>query len=355
MKSESFRPNSDVRAAWRGAVLSLALFLASTLGLVARGGQLQNKANQQREDEPIKLHTTLVQVPVIVTRPGGRYVTDLARKDFVIFEDGERQEVAFFGSAEEPINVALLLDSSSSTAEHLDFIKTCAFAFIDNLRPHDRVMVISFDDSVQIRCDFTSDRTTLKRAVSDVRSGEFTQVFEAVYTAVWEKLHDIDGRKAVILFSDGIDNASSEILEEDTLDALIESEDVIMYSIRYATREAVELKTERRLREQLREREPQEIEREVDKSLRDLDRAYRKADEYLQRLADLSGGVVARADGLGDIAGAFAKIAEELRHQYLLGYYPPDIQRSGGERKISVKVLREGLKVRARPGYRVSQ
>jgi VWFA-related protein len=304
--------------------------------------------NQQgqtkREDEAIKLETTLVQVPVIVSGSGGRYITDLKKNEFTLFENNESQEIQFFGSIEEPFNVALLLDSSGSTAQQLEYIKQCALAFIENLRPHDRVMVVSFDDSVHIQSELTGDRDKLRRAVASITSGEFTQVYEAVYTAIWERLQDVNGRKALILFSDGIDNASSEISSEDTLDAVVESEDIIVYPIRYSTRPDVESKLRKRLAPEL-----------VEEGTRKLDREYRKADEYLHELAELSGGTVHRADQLTDINGAFTKIADELRHQYLLGYYPTNQQKGELQRRIVVRVSRDGVRVRTRPGYRMTR
>ncbi|HEV8485884.1 MAG TPA: VWA domain-containing protein [Blastocatellia bacterium] len=308
----------------------------------ALGGSQQDPA--KRDDPPLKLETTLVQVPVIVSGSGGRYITDLKKGDFTIFEDGVKQEIEFFGSAEEPFNVALLLDSSGSTLTQLEYIKTSALAFIDNLRDHDRVMVVSFDDSVHVHCDLTSDRERLRRAVEQIKPGEYTQVYEALYTAVWERLQDVEGRKAVILFTDGIDNASSEISIDDTLDAIVESEDVLVYPIRYNTRADVEARMEKRLQGQ-----------KIEEARRQLDRDYRKADEYLQELADLSGGTVQRADQLGDLRAAFARVAEELRHQYVLGYYPANTKKNDAERKIAVRVSRDGAKIRTRPGYRTAQ
>ena len=281
---------------------------------------------------------------VVASSPGGRYVTDLKKSDFAVFEDGVKQEIEFFGSAEEPFNVALLLDSSGSTVSQLNYIKESALAFIESLRSHDRVMVMSFDDSVHVHCDFTSDRDRLRRAVEAIQPGEYTQVFEAVYTAIWERFEKIEGRKAVILFSDGIDNASSEIALEDTLDAVVETEDVIVYPIRYSTRADVEARMEKRT--------PGE---KLPESRRQLDREYRRADEYLQELADLSGGTVQRADQLGDLRAAFARIADELRHQYVLGYYPANTRKSDAERKIAVRVSRDGVKIRTRPGYKITE
>lgn len=324
---------------------SILLLTMLMLPVIAQEQSGQRPVNQ---DEPIKLHTTLVQVPVIVSERGGRYVSDLAREDFTIAEDGVKQNVDYFGSVEEPFSVALLLDSSGSTEAALDQIKAAALAFISNLRPRDRVMVVSFNDSVEVLSELTSDTGRLTEAIRSIKSGQFTQVYEAVYTAVWERLHDVQGRKAVIVFTDGIDTASSEISLEDTLDAVVESEDIIVYPIRYATREDVERKMEARLRATSKYDK-------LEESKRDLDQAYRSADEYLQQLAEMSGGIVERADRLGDLKSALGRIAEELRHQYLLGYYPTNRQKDDRTRKITVRVSRPGVIVRARPAYRLTQ
>jgi Ca-activated chloride channel family protein len=308
-------------------------------------------SKQVEQDEAIKLETTLVQIPAVVRDKGGRYVLDLTRQDFEIYEDGLRKPVEFFGTIEEPFSVALVLDTSGSTALQLELIKSSAIAFIDSLRPHDRVMVIGFNDSVEKKCEMTGNREELYSAVRALSSGEFTQVYEAVYTAVWEKLRELPGRKAVILFSDGIDTASSEIVAEDTLDAVIESEDVIMYAIRYNTRADVERKLEKRVISGQFVEGGKSISWEEKR--RELDRAYREADEYLDQLARLSGGIVERADELIDLKASFRRIADELRQQYLLGYYPTKKNHPDQDRRVDILVARPGLKVRTRPVYRL--
>ncbi len=329
--------------------------VAALLVLPTGAQQERGQKPVPRDEEPIKLHTTLVQVPVVVSEHGGRYVSDLTQDDFTIFEDGVKQNIDLFGSVEEPFSVALLLDSSGSTGSALDQIKSAATAFLGSLRPHDRVMVVSFNDSVEVLSELTNNTAKLAAAVRSIKSGEFTQVYEAVYTAVWERLRNIPGRKAVIVFTDGIDTASSEISQEDTLDAVIESEDIIVYPIRYATREDVERKMDSRMRASLNSNGTHPAATNLEQSRRELDRAYRGADEYLQMLADMSGGVVERADRLGDLKSALGKIAEELRHQYLLGYYPSNKQKDERARKITVRVSRPGVTVRARPAYRAAQ
>jgi Ca-activated chloride channel family protein len=325
--------------------------------LVLPTGAQQERSQKPvpKDDEPIRLNTTLVQVPVVVSERGGRYVSDMMRDEFAIYEDGVRQNIELFGSVEEPFSVALLIDSSGSTQAALEQIKSAGMAFLSNLRPHDRAMVISFNDSVEVLSELTGDSSKLALAVQSIKSGEYTQVYEAVYTAVWERLRDIPGRKAVIVFTDGVDTASSEISLEDTLDAVIETEDIIVYPIRYATREDVERKLETRLKVSLSSTDSEAAEAKAAQSRRDLDRAYRAADEYFQQLADMSGGVVERADRLGDLRSALGRIAEELRHQYLLGYYPTNKQKDDKSRRITVRVTRQGVAVRARPAYRLTQ
>ena len=324
------------------AVIMISLAVAPVAG---------QDSKQLEQDDAIKLETTLVQIPAVVRDKGGRYVLDLTRYDFEIYEDGQKKGVEFFGTIEEPFSVALVLDTSGLTASQLEFIKSSAIAFIDSLRPHDRVMVIGFNDSVEVKCEMTGNREVLYNAVRALNSGEYTQVYEAVYTAVWEKMGDIQGRKAVILFSDGIDTASSEIVAEDTLDAVIESEDVIMYAIRYNTRPDVERKLEKKVMGGQFVADGKSI--SWDEKRRELDRAYKEADEYLDQLAQLSGGIVERADELTDLKSSFRRIADELRQQYLLGYYPTKREKVDQDRKVDIHVTRPGLRVRTRPVYRL--
>src|SRR4030095_5809852 len=122
---------------------------------------------------------------------------------------------------------------------------------------------------------------------------------------------------------------------------VIESEDIIVYPIRYSTREDVERKMESRVRASPSSNGTSGVEAKLEQSRREIDRAYRAADEYLQQLADMSGGIVERADKLGDLKAALGRIAEELRHQYLLGYYPTNKQKDDKSRRITVRITRQ--------------
>lgn len=336
----------------------VSLHSSRTLALVVISILLSSAFAQernQRGDEAIKLESTLVQVPVTVTNTRGAYVINLTAKDFALYEDGVRQEIEFFRPVEASFSVALLIDSSNSTADKLQMIRESVSSFLDQMRTDDRAMIVEFNDSVSTICELTSDKHRLRESLAEIKGGEFTQVYEAIYTAVWEKFDKVEGRKAVILFSDGIDTASYEIKEEDTLDAVIETEDVLVYPIRYGTKRDVMKRLARRYRPDFDEQIDDAESCVPEEDRLKLDRAYRKADAYLQQLAESSGGVIEYADSLRDLRGAFQRIANELRQQYLLGYYPTNLRKTRRARRIIVEIPSGGFKVRARPAYTITQ
>ncbi|HEU4508056.1 MAG TPA: VWA domain-containing protein [Pyrinomonadaceae bacterium] len=197
------------------------------------------------EVEILKTDTDLVTVPVIATDiVGGLYVSDLRKEEFTISEDGVQQEIAFFGKVAAPFHVVLMLDTSSSTQDKLRQIQQAASAFVDELQPADRVKVISFDDKVKDWNEFTNRREVLKNAINGTRSGSGTKVYDAVELAL-NSIRSIRGRKAIVLFSDGMDWHSDTASFDGTL-RWLDEEGVIIYPIRYDTRAT----TERLAREQ---------------------------------------------------------------------------------------------------------
>jgi Ca-activated chloride channel family protein len=348
--------------------MKFAGVLLLALALCAPGPARAQERGAPPDDGPaddsdvVKLDTTLVEVPAVVSEPGGRYVADLQASDFTVREDGVVQTVSFFAAVDEPISVALMLDCSNSTREKLDRIKEAASVFLDQLRPHDRVAVITFDDEVRVAAPLTNDRAQLRRAIEQIQVGQFTQVYEAVHTVAEDVLGYVEGRKAAIVFTDGIDTASSIATFDDTL-AEIAYRQIIVYPIRYNTRPDVEARaglvsaktaidTVSVSEQGTRPRRVVEEEMRREKALKALAQAYHVGDAYLWELADRSGGVLHKADTLADLPSALAKIAAELRHQYLLGFYPADPDRADAERRISVAVSRPGLVVRSRQSYR---
>ena len=234
------------------------VLLASALGVQAQSSRTrqpptpanktipaeQASAPQEQDIDPIKIDTNLVTIPVIASTRSGMYVPDLRKEDFSVFEDGVRQEIAFFATVNAPFHVVLMLDTSASTQEKLREIQNAAIAFVEQLQGGDRVKVISFDDQVRDLNDFSSDKSLLSAAIRQTRPGMNTKLYDAMQMAL-AALYPVKGRKAIVLFSDGVDWHSDRASFDDALGALDES-GIVVYPIRYDTR----AETERLARQQ---------------------------------------------------------------------------------------------------------
>ena len=227
--------------------LVVALALTAVLGQSKQTGQRPQSTQPQpsatpppepEEIEVLKTETDLVTVPLIATNRDGTYITDLRQEDFTIAEDGVAQQIAFFGRVAAPFHVVLMLDTSSSTRDHLKRIQQAAFTFVQQLQPVDRVKVISFDDKVNDLNEFTSDREVLRAAINSARSGDGTKVYDAVELAL-NTLRKIRGRRAIVLFSDGMDWYSDRATFNGTV-RFLDEEGVVIYPIRYDTRATTE-------------------------------------------------------------------------------------------------------------------
>ena len=194
--------------------------------------------DDQRQIDTVKVDTDLVTVPVVVTDANGKNVPKLQQEDFQVAEDGKPQQIALFATTRLPVSVVLLLDTSASTRDKLTVIQNAAVAFVEKLESTDRVKVISFGSKVRDLSPFSSDRATLKAAISKTTPGEGTKLYDAVEFAL-AALRKLEGRKAIVLFSDGVDWHSDQASEFSTLHWLDE-EGVTVYPIRYDTRELSE-------------------------------------------------------------------------------------------------------------------
>ena len=199
--------------------------------------------------DTVKTNTNLVIVPVVATTREGIYIPDLRQEEFSVWENGVQQEVAFFATVSAPFHVVLLLDTSGSTKEKLGMIREAASAFVDQLQRGDRVKVISFDEQVRDLNDFSSDRALLKNAINKTTSGAGTKLYDAFEVAL-TSIRNIKGRKAIVLFSDGVDYHSDRATFGGNIHWLDE-ESVIVYPIRYDTR----ADTARIMREQMEEQQ----------------------------------------------------------------------------------------------------
>ncbi len=182
-----------------------------------------------QETETLKIDTTLVSVPLIVSDQQGRYVAGLQAADFTLYENRLKQPIEFFAAVEEPLNVALLLDTSFSARD-------AAHDFIKQLRPQDRALILSFDRQVKTLSPLTSDRKTLDRAIKQASIGEQlgTLMRAALDQVLQQHFKSLKGRKAIILLTDGKDAGSSSVPPRRLLDIAAEA-DTMIYSIFYTT------------------------------------------------------------------------------------------------------------------------
>ena len=309
------------------------------------------------EDEVVRVETNLVTMPVSVLDRDGRFISGLQQKDFQIFENGVEQKVGFFQSVEQPFTVILMIDVSPSTAFQIDEIQEGAIAFVNQLRPADKVMVISFDERVHVLCRPTNDRRTLRNAIYQAEFGDGTSLYDAVDHAINRELVNIQGRKAVVIFTDGVDTTSRRSNFQSTI-ADVEEVDALFYPIRYNTQ-----KNYGGYGGGGGNRRRGGVDdwigiitgggnvRMGGGSAGSSSGEYATGLRYLETLAQNSGGRKFEADTTQNLEVAFGGIAEELRRQYSLGYYPDKGGQVGERRQIKVRVMRPNVIVKAKNTY----
>jgi VWFA-related protein len=327
------------------------------------------------EGDVIRVDTSLVSVPVSVLDRNGRFIPDLKREDFTVFENGVQQSIAYFEPADKPFTVALLLDTSPSTQFHLWQIKEAAIAFAKQLRPQDRVLVVSFNDQVLLLTEVTNDQNVITSVIQEYANmGTATRVYDAVHLVIKERLNKIKGRKAIVVFTDGVDTASYQATYESTMRE-VEELDALIYPIKYDTTDylramqggggdvTVVTTTSNGPFGSTTSRVTYGTPTITGPNGAPLPGAtqadYDRANQYLVELAEKTAGRLYQANDPAQLAHAFSQIAEELRRQYSLGYYPQTSDGSpqsaasaaDGRRQIKVRVNRPNLAVKARDSY----
>lgn len=317
------------------------------------------------DGEVIKVDTQLVTIPVRVMDKKGRFVGGLVKENFKVFEDGVEKEIALFSNEQQPFTVALVLDMSYSSTFKIGEIQSAAIAFIDQLRSQDKVMVISFDAEVHMLCEATNDRKAIYRAIKSTKIATGTSLYEAVDMTINRRMNRIEGRKAIILFTDGVDTSSIRATEGNNLSDAMEL-DALIYPIRYDTYADVQNMKNRTMipLPPIMSPVPQSGGNPIPtisvptggqpNAKGTTAEEYENAREYLEQLAFRTNGTVYLASTTGNLAEGFAKIASELREFYSLGIYPDEIK-IGKVRKLKVKVDQPGLVVRARDNYVVGK
>ena len=359
------------------------------------------------EGDVVKVETTLVSIPVSVMDRDGKYIPNLTKDDFRVWEDGAEQRVAYFASTEKPFTVALVIDTSASTRYKIEEIQDAAIAFVNQLRPDDKVVVVSFDDKIRgLDRPPTSDRNALRNAILQTRIGSGTRLYDAIDQVINQYFNRVEGRKAIVLFTDGVDTTSKHATYESTVrDA--EELDALIYPVEYDTSGDMGIwgggwpggGGSRRGGSNYPNGNGGNYPNGNGGNypngggggILDILGAilnggsypsgggypggggggnrrngrggwpggggagntrgeYQVADEYLHDLARVSGARLYNAEQT-NLSTAFQSVAEELRRQYSLGYYPTRPPTAGERRNIRVKVDRPELVVRTRDSY----
>jgi Ca-activated chloride channel family protein len=339
------------------------------------------------EGDVVRVDTQLVSVPAVVTDKTGRPLPNLRAENFVLYEDGRPQQISNFATTEAPFEVVLLLDTSGSTRADLGLIRRAARAFIDALRPGDRVSIVGFNSSqegasglatVDLLTRLTDDREALQKALENIGASNGTPYYDALTRIAGEVFREpprqeLRGRRAVVALTDGVDSASDADYEEAR--ARLQRVGVACYFIQVNTEDFVEDRLLRDCQEfgtlRLSQTQLQRYRRifvpradatsyedfckmgqfermDISRSLYDLAR------REMNDLARASGGKTFPASDLRDARAAFAQVANEIGTQYSLGYYPTNKSRDGHFRSIRVEVrgvTGSGAQVRAREGY----
>jgi VWFA-related protein len=336
------------------------------------------------KDEVIRVDTQIVDVPVAVTSAKGVAVAGLKQSNFVVYEDGKRQEIADFSATTEPFEVALLLDTSGSTRNDLQLIQRAALDFINSLRQGDRVAIIAYNTNREDRSAFavtevvsflSGDRSVLGTALEKVRTSNSTPYYDSLLQVVEKVFSDkpaaeFRGRRAVVALTDGVDSAS--IADFEAAKDKLEQAGVISFFIKVDTRDffesnllgdcqtATKFSTAQIRRYYRSIAAKGNMEKTFDfcklgdfERLAISKRLYEIAEIEMSELARNSGGRVFAVGDLSEARSAFKSVATEIGTKYTIGYYPTNDKKDGTFRKIKVEVVGvpKGATVRAREGY----
>ena len=296
---------------------ALALFGAAS-SLHSQG---QKSAPPNSEPAPIRAEVTRVNMLFTVTDKHGRFVTDLTRDDFELFENKKPQKIMEFTSESDlPLRLAILVDTSNSIRDRFHFQQEAATNFVNQvMREQDKATIISFDSSAELVADLTNNTHALENAIRDLRPGGGTALYDAIYFACRDKLMEDQPmykfRRAMVILSDGDDNDSR--YSRDQALEMAQRADTVIYTI------------------------------STNNSHIETD-----GDKIMHYFAEQTGGVSFFPFEAKDLSQSFENIANELRHQYNLFYRPEPTKNDGLYHTVQIKVRdRKDLVVRARKGY----
>jgi Ca-activated chloride channel homolog len=261
--------------------------------------------------------TAIVPVYVTVTDTEQRLVPGLEIGDFTILDNNKPAPILVFDNEPQPITVAVMLDTSGSMTGNLEVVKAAAEQFLMRLLPNDRATVGAFNDKIEFAIEITSDRDRLVRSLSDLDFGNPTRLYDAIDASL-EKLRNVEGRRVVLVFTDGEDTAS----RLDAGDAIERArvQEVMIYSVG--------------------------LENEY---FNGQQRVRVSPDRGLRRVSEETGGGFFHLKKKDELGPTFTRIAQELHSQYIMGFSPETLD--GKVHKLEVKIKRPGMTARARKSY----
>lgn len=293
------------------------------LGLAVAAVAAAGAAVLAQDPQRFRAGVELVSLTVTVTE-GTRYITDLEEKDFEVYEDGVRQELTFFTRLQQPIALAVLLDTSNSMEPSLKIAQEAAVGFVRRMRPDDRMEVVEFNSQVRVTQTYTSDVAALEKAIRQTSVSGATSLYNAIYIALrglkreQARTAEEVRRQAIVVLSDG-DDTTSLVPFEEVLDLAKRSESSI-YAI----------------------------------GLRQPDEGrprFREAEFVLRQLSQETGGRAFFPTTAAELPKIYTQISEELASQYIMAYGSRNPLRNGAWRRIQVRVQRPGVQARTRQGY----
>ncbi|HEY3160504.1 MAG TPA: VWA domain-containing protein [Vicinamibacterales bacterium] len=285
---------------------TLALLAAATLTAAA-----------QQEAPTFKATTQIVSVPATVLDGQGRLVPNLEQDQFTILDNGKLQDITFFQNETQPFTVVVMLDYSASMTSSLDLLRAAAEQFLLRMLPQDKGQVGAFSDKIEFSGQFTNDRDDLISALRDLQYGNPTRLWDAVDQSI-DMLKPVEGRKVVLVFTDG-DDTYSKIGFGSVLDHAKQSE-VMVYAIGLQSQY---FNGQRIVRSQ--------------------------PDRSLKKIAEETGGGYFELKRTDELAPTFTRVAQELHSLYTIGFSPAALD--GKEHKLDVRMKQTGQVARARKSY----
>ncbi|MEP6900340.1 MAG: VWA domain-containing protein [Actinomycetota bacterium] len=294
------------------------------------------KKEKKSKDEAIEnadsstIEIKPVLIPVSVFSNEGKLVQGLQKTDFKVFVNEQEQEFSLVETKDEPLNIILLIDTSASTTYKIEEIQNYALSIVGNLKPQDRILVIEFNMNVKVLSELTTDRQKIEKVIRKINFGDGTSLYEAVSVLFQKHISTIEGRKAVILLTDGVDTTS---INSTYVKSLVEAEkyDAPIFPIYFDTLE-------------------------INKNVAISKDEYKLGKQYLNDLVSLSGGrAIDAKNSSNDQKNILGYISEELRLKYYLKIQPSEPIQIGQRKQIKVRVNRPDLFVLARGSYIVGR